>query len=339
MAENTTIYPTLVDVTKRLDPDGSISAIAEVMNQTNEILDDCVWKQGNLATGHVGTIRVGIPEPTWRKLYGSVQPSKSTTTQVTDTCGMLEAYSEVDKKLADLNGNTSDFRASEDKAHIEGMSQALATALFYGDTSTDPEKIMGLSHRYSVYSTDTTKSGSNIIKAGGTGDDNASVWLVVWGDAIHGIFPKGSKAGLIMENKGQVTIQASDGGRWEGYRTHYEWDCGLHVKDWRYAVRICNIDISALLTAGTTADSSADLMLHMLDACQLIPNLSNGRAAFYMNRSVLSALNKQLFNKANALLSMDNVTRGNGLISKVLFFNGVPIRKVDALNNAETLVV
>ena len=112
---------TLVDLVKRQDPDGKIATIAEILNETNEILDDMVWMEGNLPTGHRTTVRTGIPAPTWRKLYGGVQPTKSTTAQVTDNTGMLEAYAEVDKALADLNGNTSEFRLSEDMAHIEGI--------------------------------------------------------------------------------------------------------------------------------------------------------------------------------------------------------------------------
>ena len=118
-------HPTLLDVTKRLDPNGKIDAIAEMLNQTNEVLDDMVWIEGNLPTGHRTTVRTGLPAPTWRKLYGGVQPTKSRTAQVTDSTGMLEAYAEVDKELADLNGNTGAFRLSEDRAHIEGMNQEL----------------------------------------------------------------------------------------------------------------------------------------------------------------------------------------------------------------------
>ena len=120
LAENN---PTLLDLAKRVDPDGRIATIVEILNETNEILPDMSWVEGNLPTGHRTTIRSGIPEPTWRRLYGGVQPTKSRTVQVTDNTGMLEAYAEVDKALADLNGNTGAFRLSEDRAHIEGIGQ------------------------------------------------------------------------------------------------------------------------------------------------------------------------------------------------------------------------
>ena len=141
-------HPTLLDWAKRLDPDGAVAAIVELMNQTNQILDDAVYVESNLPTGHRTTVRSDIPPGTWRKLNYGVKPQKSKTTQVTDTIGMLENYAEVDKSLADLNGNTAEFRLSEDRPIIEGMNQSIASTIFYGDTSVYPERFLGLSPRY-----------------------------------------------------------------------------------------------------------------------------------------------------------------------------------------------
>ena len=259
MAALSVTNPTLADVAKRLDPDGKIDTIVEILNETNEILEDATMLEGNLPTGHRTTIRTGLPAPTWRKLYGGVQPTKSTTAQVTDNTGMLEAYAEVDKALADLNGNTAAFRLSEDRAHLEGMNQEYVDTLFFGDESTAPEEFTGLAPRYNSTS---ASNGENVISGGGSGSDNTSIWLIVWGpNTVHGIYPKGSVAGLTMTDKGQVTIEDVDGsgGRMEAYRTHYRWDCGLTVRDWRYAVRIANIDKSNLTkdVSGSSADITA----------------------------------------------------------------------------------
>ena len=43
---------TLLDWSKEVDPDGSTSAIAEVLSETNQIIDTAMFKQGNLPTGH-----------------------------------------------------------------------------------------------------------------------------------------------------------------------------------------------------------------------------------------------------------------------------------------------
>ena len=71
---NGTELPNLVNVTKRLDPDGKIARIAEILNQNNPILEDIPLVEGNLPTGHRTTVRADLPEPTWRKLNYGVRP-------------------------------------------------------------------------------------------------------------------------------------------------------------------------------------------------------------------------------------------------------------------------
>lgn len=327
-------HPTLLDITKRLDPNGKIDQIAELLAQTNEVLDDMVWKEGNLPTGHRGTIRTGLPAPTWRKLYGGVQPGKSRTVQVTDACGMLEAYAEVDMALADLNGNTAAFRLSEDRAHIEGMSQELASTLFYGNETTEPEAFTGFAPRFNDQA---AENGGNILTDAATPDaaDNTSIWLVVWGDNVHGIYPKGSQAGLKMTDKGQVTIEDVDGsgGRMEAYRSHYRWDAGLHVKDWRYVVRI-NIDQEDLTK---NAASGPDLLDLLAQATELVPNINAGRPVFYANRTVRGFLRRQIMNKTvGSTLSIEQITRPNGALVRVPMFDGIPFRRCDAITNTES---
>ena len=328
MATLSTTNPTLAGVAKRYDPDGKIDTIVELLSETNECLDDMTFIEGNLPTGHKTTIRSGLPSSTWRKLNYGVQPSKSTTVQVTDTAGMLEAYAEVDKALADLNGNTASFRLSEDRAFLESMNQTMASTLFYGDTGTDPEKFMGLAPRYSLT---TAESGDNIIVGGGSGADNTSIWLVVWGpNTCHGIYPKGSQAGLKHEDLGEVTLEDAASGKFQGYRTHYKWDIGLTLRDWRYVVRIPNIDVSDLTN---DAASGAELVDLMVQAIEKVPNLGLGRAVFYGNRTISSYLRRQITNTNNVRISMDEVAG-----KRVLNFDGIPFRRNDAITNAEAVV-
>jgi len=332
MAVNSTNFPTLLDLAKRSDPDNKIADVVEILNQTNQVLDDMSWMEGNLPTGHRTTIRTGIPEPTWRRLYGGVQPTKSTTAQVTDNTGMLEAYAEVDVALADLNGNTAEFRLSESKPHIEGISQTLARTIFYGNEGILPESFTGLTTRFND---STAGNGDAIIKGGGTGLDNRSIWLVGWGpNTVHGIVPKGSQAGLKVTDKGQVTIEDIDGqgGRMEAYRTHFRLDAGLTVRDWRYVVRICNIDVSNLNVA---ADSnSANLPDLMFQAIERVPDLSSGRFAFYACRDIWTFLRRQSAKAvSNSTLTIEQV----GGVARTSF-SGIPLKRVDVLNVDEALV-
>ncbi|AWP32035.1 hypothetical protein B9D02_05340 [Pantoea vagans] len=319
---------TLADWGKRVDANGKIDKIIELLGQTNPILEDMPFVEGNLPTGHRTTVRSGLPTATWRLLNYGVQPSKSTTVQITDSAGMLEAYAEVDKSLADLNGNTSDFRLSEDRAFIEAMNQQMAQTLFYGDTSVNPQQFMGLSSRYS---SKAAGNGQNIIDAGGTGTDNTSIWLVVWGEnTVHGIFPKGQKAGLQHQDLGEQTLTDVNGGKYQGYRSHYKWDNGLTLRDWRYVVRIANIDVSDLSVAG----SAANIVTLMVKALHRIPNRGMGKPVFYMNRTIGQALDLQSLDKASLALTVKE-TEGDWWTA----FRGIPIREVDAILETEARVV
>lgn len=334
MAVLSTIHPTLLDLSNRLDPNDAIAKIVELLEMTNEIIPDMVWQEGNLPTGHKTTVRTGLPVPTWRKFYGGVQPTKSTTAQVTSTCGMLQAYAEVDKKLADLANNAADFRISEDVAHIEGMNQEFASTLFYGNEGTEPEAFTGFAPAFNTRNPARAANAENVINAGGAGADNTSIWLIVWGArTVFGITPKGSPTGWQMQDKGQVTIENIDGanGRMEGYRTHYSWDCGLCIRDWRYIVRIANIDVSDLTKNAATG---ADLIDLITQGFELVPGLGMGRPVLYCNRTVKSFLRRQIANKvANATLTMEQVAGKH-----VMMFDGVPVRRCDSILNTEPLV-
>lgn len=322
--------PTLLDLSKRYDPKFNIDQIVELLAAENEILTDLGFQEGNLPTGHKTTVRTGLPVPTWRKLYGGVQPTKSTTAQITDSCGMLEDYAEVDKALADLNDNAMAFRLSEDSAHVEGMSQEMAQTLFYGNEGTEPEAFTGLAPRYNSLA---AQNADNIVDGGGTGSDNTSIWLCVWGPKTgFGIYPKGSRAGLQMTDKGQVTIENVDGngGRMEGYRTHYRWDMGLVIRDWRYFVRIPNIDVSDL---NTLANTKALINL-MIMASERIRSTGSGRAAWYVNRTIREKLRLGISEKIANNLTWETVEG-----KRVMTFDDIPVRRTDAIVNNEARVV
>lgn len=338
MAALSTTALTLADWAKRIDPDGKVPTIAELLSQSNEILEDCVFMEGNLPTGHRSVIRTGLPTVYWRAINQGIPTSKSTTAQVDEACGMLEAYSEVDKDLAELNGNTGQFRLSEDTAFLEAMNQTQAQTLFYGNPGTDPKQFLGLATRYSSTS---AGNGQNILSAGGSGSDNTSIYLVVWGEnTVFCPFPKGSKAGLNHEDLGLNTVWDSAGARYQAYRTHYQWKNGLVVKDWRYVVRIANIDVSDLISqSGTQAAAASTAIIKLMArALYRIPNMAMGRAAFYMNRTVHSGLALAAMDKSQYVLKIEQGLTQFGTPSSYLSFLGVPLRRVDQLLNTEAVV-
>lgn len=246
MATLASNFQTLLDLAKISDTDGKVTSVVEILNETNEILADMSWKEGNLPTGERTTIRTGLPAPSWRSFNEFVEPTKAETAQATFNCGMLEAFSEVDCALADLNGNTAAFRLSEDRAHIEAMGQEIANTIFYGNETTHPNRFTGLT---AYYNSTTATNGANVIDGknafsstdAAVADDLSSIWLIKWGDGIQGIVPKGSKAGIQVMDLGKKLIQGTNDtstardaspGRMMAYVSHYRWDAGLAKRNW-----------------------------------------------------------------------------------------------------------
>ena len=320
---------TLNDWAKKLDPDGKTAKTVEILSQTNEILDDMLFKEGNLPTGEQTTIRTGLPDVYYRLMNQGVPKSKSTTAQITENAAELTARSEVDVKLANLNGNVNSFRLDEAMAFLEAMNQRQASTLFYG-SAANPEEFVGFANRYSDLN---ATNGQNIIDAGGTGSDNASIYLVGWGQrTVHGVFPKGSKAGISHEDLGVGDAFDASNNRFRAYMDDWKWDNGLVVKDWRYVVRICNIDVSAIIADpdGTTTN----LIELMLRAIHRFPELKSVKPVFYANRTISEMLDIQAMNKANLQLRVGNE---EGNMKNRL--RNIPISTVDALLETEARVV
>lgn len=335
---------TLAEWGTRLDPGGKPAAIVELLGQTNEMLTDMLWMECNDGQGHKTTVRTGLPSATWRLLNYGIAKSKSTTAQVRDATGMLEAVSDIDKALADLNGNTGEFRLGEDMAFIESMNQQQQATIMYGSTVATPERFNGLAVRYN---STTAGNGQNVILAGGNSNTNTSIWLIGWGqNTAHGLFPKGSKAGLDCRDLGEQPLYDAAGQFYPGYRTHYKWDCGMTVRDWRFLVRIANVNV----TAG--AVTTANLVNYLIAAINKVPFISaagNSPApgatggtvtrpgqvnwGIYCNRTVRTAFDIQAMSKTNAYFTVE--TRDS---KPYTAFRGVPIRICDQILNNEANV-
>ena len=328
---------TLSDFAQRLDPDGSIPDIAELLNQKNEVLTDMLWVEGNLPTGMRTTQRTGLPNVQYRLLNTGVQASKSTVGQIDDTCSILEGWSVIDEKLAQLNGNVEALRLSEAKPFLEAMNQQFVSTLFYGNVFANPGTFLGFAPRYGAIAGAVNQQ--NIISLGGTGATNTSIWIIGWAeDTVCGIFPKGSMAGLSHEDYGLQTVQAQVAGGAVGmtsgfmraYQDRFVWEPGLAVRDWRYVVRIANINVPNLVT-NITAPDLVNALSRSLDR---LPSLKGVRPVIYMNRTIYSFLRLQGSTKSAAA-----VTVMPGLNQFEMGFEGVPIRRCDQILNTEAQIV
>lgn len=218
------------------------------------------YVEGNLPTGHKTTIRTGLPSAAWRMLNYGVQPSKSDTAQITDACGMLEAYAEVDKALVELNGNAAAFRLSEDRAFLEAMNQEMASTLFYGNEKTHPATFTGTGP--ALQRTERGPRAQRLQRAFGRGLHGGQADFAMVRDLgaeyLSRHLPQGQPGRLAASRFGRSDPGGRAGRPLSGLRTHYKWDVGLTVRDWRGIVRVANIDTAKLDPAKSgSVDSSA----------------------------------------------------------------------------------
>ena len=320
---------TLADWAKQIDPDGKTAPIVDILSQTNEMLDDMLWKEGNLPTGESATIRTGLPTTYWRQMNQGTPTSKATSAQIVEQCALLTARSHVDQDIAELNGNVAKYRMTEGESFLESMSQEMAGTLIYG-SNANPEEFVGFANRFNDLG---AANAQNIIDAGGSSTDNSSIYLVGWGErTVHGIFPKGSKAGLEHKDLGLDDVTDSNGDSFLAYKDLYKWKAGLVVKDWRYVVRIANVDISTLIADPTGA--TTNLIQFMIKALHRLPSRSGIKPTFYANRTIKEMLDIQAMEKGNLRLE-----EGSEEGKEKLTMRGVPIRTMDALTEAEARVV
>ncbi|NCB43091.1 MAG: hypothetical protein EOM59_10790 [Clostridia bacterium] len=340
MGALTSTWPTLLDVSRSMAPDGSVAQVAEVLQTYNDILDDIPWYEGNLPTGHQSSIRTSLPTPKFRLLNAGIVPAKTTRGMIVDPCAILEDRSHIDVDLAMLNGNTAAFRKSEDEGFIQGFNKTFTDTLIYGDVSTDPEQFNGFDSRY--YSLSGEATSGQVITAGSGTTTNTSIYLVGWGpNKVFCTYPKGSKAGLQFEDQGiQMVTTDTAGSYMRAYVSWFQWKAGLVVADYRYVVRIANINAVSLLTASDATDTSANIMKLMSRAIGLLPPMSGVRPVFYMNQTVLSMLAIKMMDKGNVWLSMNEMKNlpvarsGSGVLS----FLGVPCRRCDSILNTEGIL-
>lgn len=331
---------TLLDIAKRTDPNGEVPIIAELLSQKNEILIDIPWKEGNLPTGTRNTIRTGLPQAFWKRPNAGNPASKSTTAQIDEAAGIIEAWCVIDYDVAILNGNAQKYRLTEADAFIESMSQQLAAQLIYGNSAVNAERFMGFAPRFGAIS--GAVNGQNVMNALGGGSTNTSLWLVGWGEnTVYGIYPRGTMAGLQHWDFGDRPWQTSTtvgGGQIHAFVDLWHWYCGLAVKDWRYVVRCANVSVPDLTSGGSTQNAQQLIKL-MARMFWRLPSKGAGiKPVFYANRTLQSMLMVQALDKSQNILSVQEALTQFGEVMELRFL-GVPIRTNDQILNTESAIV
>lgn len=323
---------TLNDIQKRLGANNAFQPIIEILKQSNPILEDMPFAEGDLPIGNKTTIRTSLPSPSIRRANRGTAPTKSDVKQVIDQCMYLEDRSCVDTLLLKGKPNPEAYRASEDDAHVEGMGQFVAKCFIYGDL-TDPaytDTFNGLLVRYPVEEGDKGTRGYQVISAGtkNTKGHNTSALIVDWGDRkVTGIFPKGMTAGLNTKDLGESDVYDSDGNPFRAVQTLYSWQVGLAVQNVRSVAAIRNIDVDAL--SAFTADQEAKFMNKIIFAKNRIQLPKS--PIMYVGDTVYSYLETFLLNKNNVHVTRE--MRENE--PPLLRFSGIPVKKMDCMTDTE----
>lgn len=334
----------LIDMYKSQDPNGQQAAVIEMLMENNPMLEDAVAVECNNGSTHMHTVRTGLPAVAWGRLYKGIPQSKSTKAQVQDTTGFVEGLSTVDMRLLKLSGNEGAIRLSEANGFMEAMEQEVANKIIYGNSNSNPDQFMGLAPRFND---PTAPNGSQIVDGGGDADANTSVWMIAWGEnRTHLLYPKNTQAGITREDKGPQRVQDEDGNPYYVKEELFTHHVGLAVADWRYVVRIANIDIDALRAdpsdLNADHDSIYDLFrraywkLHSRRPVKLQSG-GMGRVSVYANKDVLEALDALSTNSGSA----DSFVR---LVpqqiegKEILTYRSMPLRETDALLNTEETI-
>ena len=319
---------TMQDMAARIGQKGDLATqkVVELQSQTNALFSVLPFKPCNDGTKEVVVYRKELPEVAWRMINKGVAPGKSATGQVSFSCGGVEAYADVDERLLKINKNSNTWRLSENYAYQEAMAQKMATTFFYGDEKINPAGFTGLSAFYYATSQDALYS-DQIIDAGGTGNNLTSLWIMTFSDdTLYGIHPETIPAGYKYEDMGRVEMRDNNNGIFYGYRSKYNWDMGLALRDPRYVVRMANID--------TTQLSSTTFIPNLIKAYNQIYNPDHGRTVIMCNRQVQTYLSILASEKANVNLHIDEFAG-----KKIEHFWDAPILRCDAILNTESQLV
>jgi hypothetical protein len=247
MAVLSTGQLTLADWAKRLDPDGNVPAVAELLSQTNEILEDGV-RRGQPADRPPRR----HPHRPADDLLPHAQPGRA------DLQGHHGPGRRADRnargpqphrhQARDAQRQLGAFRSVRGRGVHRGDEPGAGDRACSTATRRPTRASISAWRRATARSrAPATRRTSSTPAAPRT--NNTSIYLVVWGEnTVFNIFPKGSKAGLKVASGSRRGERAdANGNFYQALRSLYQWDNGLVVKDWRYVVRICNINTANLV--------------------------------------------------------------------------------------------
>lgn len=321
--------PNIMDISTRYTSDGKPLPVAEILTKRKPVFNDIPWMETNTTNGHRIAVETELPNAVLRKLNGGVAPSAGRANNVVEATAEFASLGVVDKVLAELSSNVADFRVKKNGRHIEAIGQKFEDQFFNG-TAVVPEGFVGLKERYSSTSGVLARQ---VISCSGSGSDLTSMFVVGWGgDAVYGLYAKGTKAGIQHMDYGDELVSDGNGGQYPAYRDWFALQAGVAVEDPRCIVRVCNIDLSDLEEAPVPG---TDLILvnQLIKATHRIERRESLNSVIYVNRDIYEWLDIQAANRT--ILALKHAELDG---REVTMFRGIPIRATDALGWDESAV-
>lgn len=277
------------------------------------IFDSAPLIQCNAGTRNMTKVITAYPKGQLRGYNQGVKAEKAGAKIVQDTTCMMETYNEIDRRILAQNDNSAKWRSEQDTAFIRGLAQTAAEKIFNASLKRDPLEYDGLGVRYG-------KIGDCVIDAGGSGSRLSDIWLVNWSkESVHLLYPQGGYANPSMEYEANVDAVDEKGGKFKADRTWVRWDLGLAVPDPMQVIRIANVDLDAAMKGSSTVN----LVNLLTQAVERLPGDAFAGCAFYMNRTLRSALRLQLMERPNMNFTWDNVAG-----KQIVRFDGIAVHKV-----------
>ncbi len=310
---------------------GKVLRIVETLSKKTPLYQDMHWRVGNATTGHVISRRRALASGTWRGLNEGVEPTKSKEETLTEECGLFEVRSEVDAVFMQLNGG-DEYRAKKDMSIVSQVfPQEAETGFCYHSKKTSPKKFTGIIPRLDAL-TGLAIGQSQVVasQVSASGDDQMSALLIGHGpDKVYGIVPQMCPSGIQHVDMGQQDLTDGNGNKYEGRVSIFRQWMGLCVEDYRYVVRVCNLDKSAMVRTGKLIIQS------LVDGFHQLHDPRDCNPVWYMGRYLYRFLHHQVLDSAiGASIAQIDIEDGRPLMR----FMGVPVRMTDALHTAETIV-
>lgn len=264
-----------------------------------------------------------------RRFNEYVTPTVNKRTPGSEPIAMFQDWSEVDAALYGIQNDPVQWRMDEDSIKVESMTQKVEDQILNGNISVDPAGINGLFTRYNS-STERPNGDSNtrynVQLNGGGGSDVTSILVLELGPTkVYGTFPKNTRAGINLENKGLVTAESGTG-RMDVYRTKIEIYFGLVVRDDRCVQRIANIEV-------TGSENTFDPALLSSAIRRLPGGGQDPGTVILVPPSIMDQMDQMADDKNNVIYEPDEAF--GGFVTK---FKRIPVFMADKISEAQTAI-